>query len=216
MDRRTTLKWVIAAGMVGPLAKRGVAAATSSPGPSAGPEVSSATVHGYGPDPNLLVDDRPGALWPLTLDAADRRLAAALADLIMPADAQSPSASAVGVVDFIDEWVSAPYPDYRHDRAVLALGFAWLEGEAVRRFGASFADLGGTRQRAICDAICDAARAAPGHAEAADFFARFRDLTAGGYYSSAAGRKDLGYIGNVPLARFDGPPADLLKRLKLD
>jgi Gluconate 2-dehydrogenase subunit 3 len=205
MDRRTTLKWVVAAAMVGPLAKRGAAASAAH-----------AAAQGYGPDPNLLADDRPGALWPLTFDAADRRLAAALADLILPADAQSPSASAVGVVDFIDEWVSAPYPDYRRDRAVLRNGFAWLEGESARRYGGGFADLGGTRQRAICDGICDAARAAAGLAEAARFFARFRDLTAGGYYSSAAGRKDLGYIGNVPLAHFDGPPADLLKRLNLD
>ncbi len=54
---------------------------------------------------------RPGELWPLTLTPAQRRLAAVLVDLIIPADEHSPSAPAVGVVDFIDEWVSAPYPD---------------------------------------------------------------------------------------------------------
>jgi hypothetical protein len=31
----------------------------------------------------------------------------------------------------------------------------------------------------------------------------------------AAGRRDLGYIGNVPLPRFDGPPAELLRKLGL-
>jgi hypothetical protein len=40
-------------------------------------------------------------------------------------------------------------------------------------------------------------------------------LTAGGYYSSAAGRKDLQYIGNVPLKSFDGPPLALLQKLGL-
>ena len=40
--------------------------------------------------------------------------------------------------------------------------------------------------------------------------------TAGGFYSTPAGRKDLNYIGNVPLARFDGPPPALLKALGLE
>lgn len=203
MDRRTTLKWVVAAGMVAPLARHGAAFA-------------GVAAHGYGPDPNLLIDDRPGALWPLTLKPAERRLASVLSDLIIPADAHSPSASAVGVVDFIDEWVSAPYPDYRRDRKIVLDGFAWLDGESARRFGGAFADLDAGRQRTLCDEICNLTRAAPRQVDAARFFARYRDLTAGGFYSSAAGRKDLAYIGNVPLARFNGPPADLLKRLNLD
>jgi hypothetical protein len=40
-------------------------------------------------------------------------------------------------------------------------------------------------------------------------------LTAGGFYSTPAGRKDLNFIGNVPLARFEGPPPALLKALSL-
>jgi hypothetical protein len=34
-------------------------------------------------------------------------------------------------------------------------------------------------------------------------------------YTTPAGRNDLASGGNVPLARFDGPPRDLLERLKL-
>jgi hypothetical protein len=45
--------------------------------------------------------------------------------------------------------------------------------------------------------------------------ARYRDLTAGGFYTTPAGRKDLEYIGNVPLTRFDGPPPALLGALGL-
>src|SRR5205814_8086851 len=51
--------------------------------------------------------------------------------------------------------------------------------------------------------------------DAARSFALYRDLTAGGFHSTPVGRKDLGYIGNVPLARFDGPPPELLKKLNL-
>ena len=42
-----------------------------------------------------------------------------------------------------------------------------------------------------------------------------RDLTASAFYTSAAGMKDLQYIGNVPLAKWDGPPAEVLRKLGL-
>jgi hypothetical protein len=203
MDRRTSIKWVIAAASAWPLAGRLGAAP---------PPVSA---RGYGSDPQLLAEYHPGQLWPLTLSPADRRLAAALADLIIPADAHSPSASAVGVVDFIDEWLSAPYPDCRRDRPIVLGGFGWLDTQAQQRFGRDFAALEGHDQRTICDEICDVTRAASASREAARFFARYRDLTAAGFYSTPLGRKDLGYIGNVPQVRFEGPPADLLLKLRL-
>lgn len=52
-------------------------------------------------------------------------------------------------------------------------------------------------------------------ARAAGFFARYRDLTVGGFYSIPAGHRDLGYIGNVPQLRFDWPPVELLRKLGL-
>ena len=50
---------------------------------------------------------------------------------------------------------------------------------------------------------------------AAVFFKKFRDLTAGGFYTTKEGMKDIGYTGNVPLTSFDGPPPDVLKQLGL-
>lgn len=220
MDRRTTLKWVLAASTTWPLlrgdalraspAGAGAAAADAAAGAAAG-----AAAAGFGTDPNLLKVYHPGDLWPLTLTPAQRHLAAVLSDLIIPADDHSGAASSVGVVDFIDEWVSAPYPMMARDRAVVLEGFAWLEGEAGRRFGRGFAELGATEQHDICDGICDATRAAPEQRAAAEFFARYRDLTAGGFYSTPVGRRDLGYIGNLPLRHFDGAPPELLKKLNL-
>jgi Gluconate 2-dehydrogenase subunit 3 len=204
MDRRTTIKWVLAASAAWPLAGKGLARATASP-----------TAQGYGTDPNLVAIYRPGELWPLTLTASQRRLAGILADLIIPADDESPSASAVGVVDFIDEWVSAPYPAGQGDRPLVLGGFLWLDTESARRFDKGFSDLDTALQRAICDDICEESRAVLERRDAALFFARYRDLTAGGFYSTPVGRKDLGYIGNVPLARFEGPPPALLKKLNL-
>jgi gluconate 2-dehydrogenase subunit 3-like protein len=204
MDRRTTIKWVLAASAAWPLLGRRVGRADPA-----------LTVPGYGTDPNLLAVYRPGELWPLTLTAPQRRLAGLLADIIIPADEHSPSASSVGVVEFIDEWVSAPYPANLRDRPIVLGGFIWLGAEAARRFGKGFSDLDTTEQNAICDDICDESRAVTVRRDAARFFALFRDLTAAGFYSTPVGRKDLGYIGNVPLARFDGPPPALLKKLNL-
>ena len=119
-------------------------------------------MHGYGPDPDLVKAYEKGAFWPLTLIRTQRQLAAALSDLIIPADEHSPSASAVGVVDFIDEWISAPYPQQREDRDTVLHGFGWLDGEARHRFEQPFAKLREAQQRTICDRICDASRAARG------------------------------------------------------
>jgi Gluconate 2-dehydrogenase subunit 3 len=204
MDRRTTIKWVLAASAAWPLAGKAAARAAAP-----------LTARGYGTDPDLLAVYRPGELWPLTLTAAQRRLATTLADTIIPADEHSPSASAVGVVEFIDEWVSAPYPANQEDRMVVLDGFIWLDAEAERRFGRTFADLRTTEQHAICDDICDEARAVRERRAAARFFALYRNLTACGFYTTPVGRRDLGYIGNVARARFDGPPPALLAKLNL-
>ena len=204
MDRRTTIKWVLAASAAWPLLGRRVGRADPA-----------LMVRGYGTDPNLLAVYRRGELWPLTFTAPQRRLAGILADIIIPADEHSPSASAVGVVEFIDEWVSAAYPANLRDRPLVLGGFSWLDSEAARRFSKVFSELDTTEQNSICDDICDESRAATVRRDAARFFALYRDLTAAGFYSTPVGRNDLGYIGNVPLARFDGPPHALLKKLNL-
>jgi len=207
MDRRTTIKWMLAASASMPLLAQDAGGIDA---PAALP-----AAQGYGTDPDLTKTYHPGDLWPLVLTSAQRRAAGALCDVIIPADATSPSASAVGVVDFLAEWLSAPYPLQQRDRAIIVDGFAWIDAEAMRRFSQDFAALGQTEQHLICDDICSVQTAKSDFVAAARFFARFRDLSAGGYYSTADGRKDLQYIGNVPLTTFAGPPLELLQKLGL-
>jgi len=92
---------------------------------------------------------------------------------------------------------------------------AWLDTESQRRFGNDFTNLVLGQQRTICDDICHAPDAKPDFKKAARFFAKFRDLTAGGFYTTPEGMKDIGYVGNVALASFDGPPPEALKKLGL-
>jgi hypothetical protein len=204
IDRRTAITWIFTA----------AAATALAPNFAFGKEWTAAK-NGYGTDPDLSKAYRPGELWPLTFTAAQRRAAAALCDAIIPADAESPAASTVGVVDFLDEWVSAPYPDQVADRGVVLPGLAWIDAEAQRRFSRDFASLEDAQRAAICDEICNVPRARPEHQEAARFFARYRDLTAGAFYTTPEGVKDLRYVGNVALASYDGPPPEVRRRAGL-
>jgi hypothetical protein len=217
-DRRTTIKLILGASAVMPAVRARanhndrLEPGASSPGPL---RQFEPTMQGYGPDPDLITGYEKGAFWPLTLNAEQRRLAGSLSDLIIPEDEHSPSASAVGVVDFIDEWISAPYPQQRQDRDIVLNGFAWLDAEARHRFGQPFVKLHEAQQRAICDTVCNASRASADLRVPAQFFAMYRNLTAAGFYTTLAGRKDLQYIGNVALTHFDGPPVELLRKLGL-
>jgi hypothetical protein len=207
MDRRTSIKWMLA-----------TAAAMNAAQLRAGEVVArdvAANQAGYGTDPDLVKEWKPGGPWPLTLTEHGRATVTALCDLIIPADDHSPAASAVGVVDFIDEWISAPYPQQRADRDLVLPGLAWIDEEARKRFGQGFAGISDAQRAAIADDICSAAGAAPQFARAAKFFARFRDLAAGGFYTTPIGMKDIGYTGNVPLTSFDGPPIEALKKAGL-
>ena len=203
VDRRTAMKWVAIASTLPWLQRPAIGTAAPASG------------KGYGTDPRLNRVYKPGELWPLTLPPFMRQAAAALCDIIIPADEHSPSASSVGVVDFIDEWISAPYEAQRTDRRTILEGLGWLEIESKRRFKKFFVDLSPAQKAAICDDICYLPRAKPAFQEAAKFFATFRDLTAGGFYTTPAGSKDIRCIGNVALERFDGPPAEVLRKVGL-
>jgi hypothetical protein len=204
MDRRTSLKWMLSAAALPLLQVVGC----SSESPQQ-PKLPSGP--GYGTDPDLLKVYGPGSVWPLTLGESQRRIATALCDLIVPADADGPGAVAVGVVDFINEWVSAPYPQQAADRKLILAGFEWLDAQADERFSRSFGEAGVDQRSAICDDICSLAKARAEFKQAAQFFARYRDLTIGGFCTSPQGRQYLGYVGNVPLASFEGPPPEVLK-----
>ena len=193
LDRRTAIKWVL-----------GASAALRLPSASFDALAAAPVAKGYGKDPDLMKVYKAGELWPLTLSKEQRTTAAALCDLIIPADDTSPAASSVGVVDFLDEWISAPYPEHAEDRKTIVDALSQVESEAQRRFKTSFAKLSAQQMSTIADAIVTEQN-----------FARYRALTAGGFYTTPVGVKDLKYVGNVAMQSFDGPTPEILKRLGL-
>lgn len=204
MDRRSSLQWMLAA-----------SAAAGSPAFAKPATPAPAQARRTGTDPDLTRSYAPGELWPLSFTERERRCAAALCALIIPADEHSPSAAELQVQVFIDEWISAPYPGQQKDRATILQGLAWLDGESQRRFGTAFADAAPAQQAALADALAVQPPADPALAEAARFFARFRDLTAGGFYTTPAGMKDLGFVGNTPSKEFAGPPEAVIQLVGL-
>ena len=184
IDRRTTLKWMLAG-----LGSAGLTTACGQPnvpdpGAFSADEASTAlrlglpkavSGPGYGTDPDM----NDGLVtWARTMTQGQRDLVAALGDIVLPATDGLPSASEVGVPDFIDEWVSSPYDRTQGDRESCFALFEWLEGEAVTASAASFAAAAPDIQTALLDRIAFKDRIEPGLEDHAKGFATFRNLAA--------------------------------------
>lgn len=211
ISRRDTLTWMSAA-----LASPWVAGAAepvfaqSDAGLWKDVEVAPITAAGYGSDPNLL---KPSVPWPLTLNPDQRATLRIAADLMLPADDHSPSGSAAHLDAFIDEWVSAPYPDQQRDRRLILSGLAWLDAESTARFSHGFAAASDSERRAIFDLVAFKGKVQPGYGRPAFFFSRLRGLMLGGFYSRPEGMMDIGYIGNTPSTSYAGPSQEALAHL---
>ena len=216
IDRRTTLRWLAASlgasalGACGEATAPGAVRAVRDVADLGTPE--PITGEGYGRYPDTR---NPSVTWARTMTRAQLRLTRRLADMIVPADDRSSGAGDVGVQDFIDEWVSAPYAGQQADRALIFEGLTWTEQEAMDRTGgARFIDAGERTRRAILDDIAHADRVRPGLEAQAAFFARFRYLVMSAYYATRAGEADLGYVGNTPTGGpYPGPTPEAMAHL---
>lgn len=135
----------------------------------------------------------------------------ALADLIIPRDERSGSASEAGAPEFVDYIVSVQPERQTPMRG----GLAWLDAECRRRFDKTFLACMDTERRQVLDDIAYPAKARRELSHGVRFFTQLRDLVATGFFSSRVGVADLGYIGNRP-ALWDGTPPEILEKLGLD
>lgn len=129
-----------------------------------------------------------------------------LGDIIIPKDDTSPSASEVGVPDFI-EFIVKDLPDHK---IPMRGGLKWLDIYALNHFNNVFIKCKQEEQIAIVDEIAYPSKAKPEVAQGVSFFNRMRDLTASGYYTSKEGIADIGYAGNRP-GVWNGVPPEILK-----
>lgn len=147
---------------------------------------------------------------PRFFSVAEYATIVALADLIIPRDDRSGSASDAGAPEFVDYIVSLQPERQTPMRG----GLTWLDTECRRRYDKTFLACMDAERRRVLDDIAYPAKARPEMSHGVRFFSTLRDLVATGFWSSRMGVADLGYAGNRP-AMWDGPPEDVLKKLGL-
>jgi len=143
-------------------------------------------------------------------DAHEKATITVLADIIIPKDDHSGSASDAGVPDFI-EFIVKDEPQHQ---LPMRGGLRWLDMECLDRYEKDFVSCTPQQQGAVVSDIAYPAQAKAGMQAGVTFFNKMRDLTAIGFFTSKIGIADLGYKGNTP-GKWEGVPPDILKKYGL-
>ncbi|PCC10534.1 gluconate 2-dehydrogenase subunit 3 family protein [Pseudoalteromonas sp. JB197] len=219
MTRRESLKWLglLAAGSTVGLTTGCTKVLEDTPSSSGhwpDIEIAPITAKGYGTDPNLVMP--PASPWPLTLTQSQLTLVAILSDLLVPKEGNIPSASELNVPSVIDEWVSAPYHGQQKDRVTILHALAWIDDESKIRFDKLYSTLNKAQQHAILDDIAYYNDDTPEHFQRiAKAFNRFKELVLAAFFCTPQGCKDIGYLGNVPIAGdYPGPSTEAKAHLE--
>ena len=130
-----------------------------------------------------------------------------LADIIIPKDEVSGSASDAKVTDFID-FIVKDQPDFQ---TPMRGGLRWLDLQCLNRYEKTFRDCSEQQRIEMVDKIAYPRKAAPDMTQGVNFFSLMRNLTVTGFYTTAIGFKDVGYVGNRP-NQWNGVPDDVLKQ----
>ncbi len=144
-------------------------------------------------------------------DAHEMATITILADIIIPRDDVSGSATDAKVPDFI-EFIVKDMPDHQ---TPMRGGLRWLDVQCLNQFNNSFKDCTTAQQIEMIDAIAYPAKAKAGMQQGVAFFNLLRNLVATGFYTSEIGVKDVGYAGNTP-TRWNGVPDDVLKQYNIN
>ncbi|HEX5024594.1 MAG TPA: gluconate 2-dehydrogenase subunit 3 family protein [Agriterribacter sp.] len=132
---------------------------------------------------------------------------AIMADIIIPKDEVSGSATDAGVPDFI-EFIVKDMPGHQ---VPMRGGLRWVDRECYKRFQKNFKDCDQAQRMQVVDDIAWPQKIKPGMSQGVSFFTLMRDLTATGFYTSKIGIADIGYAGNQP-NQWNGVPDDVLKQ----
>jgi hypothetical protein len=149
------------------------------------------------------------AFAPKFFTPAEFRTVGILADMIIPRDERSGSATDAGVPEFMD-FIMIDMPD---NQKWMRTGLSWLDAQSTTRFGKAFSGASASQREQILNDIAWPARAPATVSEGVSFFNEFRDLTSSGFWSSKMGVKDLRYIGNTFNPDWNGCPPEALAKL---
>ena len=171
---------------------------------------SSQVVAGYGLDPNLIT---PSAPWPFILSENQKNCLAALSDMLLPPTEGMPAPSQMGMVKFLDEWVSAPYDLQQRHQTMILSGLTKLDTDSQAKYGQNFLELTSDRRRLMLDSF---AADTDENSTARNFFKLLRYLVIGGYYTSDIGLRAIGYRGNVPSRNYGGLSSEVYEGINAE
>ena len=134
-----------------------------------------------------------------------------LANLIIPKDSRSGSASDAKVPEFI-EFIVKDEPQHQ---LPMKGGLRWLDVQCLKRYNNDFKDCTPKQQDEILQEIAYPMKFKPEMQPGVTFFNKMRELTAIGFFTSKMGIEDLGYKGNSP-GKWEGVPDDVLKQYGLE
>jgi len=146
---------------------------------------------------------------PKVFTQAEWRTVRVLVDLVIPKDARSGSATDAKVPEFMDVFMQ----NRENMRTWMRAGLTWLDEETQKRFSKTFVACDDAQRKAVLDDIAWPRRARPEMQAGVRFFNNFRNFTASGFWSSKMGVDDLRYMGNRPVAQWNGCPAPALNKL---
>jgi hypothetical protein len=130
-----------------------------------------------------------------------------LVDIILPAGEDSPSASELKVPDFMEFMMK----DQPNMQTPMRGGLMWLDFEADELFGKPFNQLSKEEVIQIVELVAWPDTAKPEYLGGVRWFNMLRNLTCSGYFSTEAGWKYIGYVGNQPNV-WDGVPQNVLDK----
>ena len=144
-------------------------------------------------------------------DAHEMATITIIADLILPRDAKSGSASDAGVPAFI-EFIVKDEPVHQ---LPMRGGLRWLDIQCLNRYDKDFIGCTPVQRTEMLDEIAYPTKAKPEMQQGVVFFNKIRDLAAIGFFTSKMGIEDLGYKGNSP-GKWEGVPPEVLKQYGLE
>jgi predicted Fe-Mo cluster-binding NifX family protein len=90
-------------------------------------------------------------------------------------------------------------------QAIYTGGIGWIDREMEHRYKTSFVDAKPEQQIALLDVIAYRKNESLGLGPGITFFAWIRNMVVDAFYTSSIGVKDVGYMGNKGMSKFEVP-----------
>ena len=150
-------------------------------------------------------DAAVAAISPKFFNAHEWKTVRVLADIVIPRDEHSGSATDAKAPEFVD-FMLAESDTSEASKIQMRGGLAWLDIEMRARFGKDFLSSTDANRRAVLDDIAWPQKTTPALRYGTAWFTRFRSSIGSAFYSSAMGWKDIQYMGNVFNPGWNGCP----------